>query len=236
MHNTLRRAAAPTAAVVLATGAITLAAAPASAHVTVTPSTTVAGEYALLTFSVPHGCDGSATTKLAIDIPDGINVVTPTINQGWTVEKQTEPVKGQSEETDRVSRVIYTAKKPLPDGYRDAFELDVPLPVKAGRTLTFPTTQTCVKGTTEWNEVPKAGQSEDDLEAPAPAFELTAADDSDDPTEASDDVDSDASDSTDESEAEDSDGGDGLAWTGIVVGIAGLAVGGTALARTRSRG
>lgn len=47
----------------------------ASAHVSVSSNTAEAGSYAILTFSVPHGCDGSATTKIAIQIPDGINSV-----------------------------------------------------------------------------------------------------------------------------------------------------------------
>ena len=46
-------------------------AAPAGAHVTITPSTTAAGAFAVLTVSVPHGCDGSPTTQIAIADPRG---------------------------------------------------------------------------------------------------------------------------------------------------------------------
>ncbi len=59
----------------------------ASAHVTITPSSAVAGAYSVLTFSVGHGCDGSSTTQVKIQMPSEINAVTPTINQGWTVKK-----------------------------------------------------------------------------------------------------------------------------------------------------
>ena len=233
MQKSLRRVAAP---IILAAGAVALGSAPAAAHVSVEPSTTVAGEYAVLTFSVPHGCDGSPTTKVAIDIPKGVDVVTPTVNDGWTVTKKTEPVPNSS--TDRVSRVTYATNKPLPDGYRDAFELSVPLPEKPGETLVFPTMQTCQKGKTNWNQVPKEGQSEDDLDAPAPAVTLSEAgseSDSSSTEEVSESASTGAG-ADDTDEAASSDGSsDGLAWTALGVGAAGVVVGGVALTRSRTR-
>ncbi|UYM03912.1 YcnI family copper-binding membrane protein [Solicola gregarius] len=229
MHIIVRRVAAP---LIITVGAIALGTVPASAHVEVTPSTTVAGEYALLTFSVPHGCDGSATTEIAIDIPKGIDVVTPTINDGWTIKKQTEPVPGEGTENDRVSRVTYTAKTPLQDGYRDAFELSMPLPTEADTTLRFPTLQTCEKGATNWNEVAKDGQDEEDLEAPAPSFTLTAAE-ADSAEQAS--TDATPTDASAAPEETSDDSSDGLSWTALGVGVAGLAVGGVALVRSRTR-
>lgn len=221
MHITLRRIAAP---VIIAAGAVAVAGAPASAHVDVTPSTTVAGEYAVLSFAVPHGCDGSATTKVAIEIPDGIDVVTPTINDGWTIGKQTEPVSGEGDENERVARVTYTTKTPLPDGYRETFELSVALPTDAGETLVFPTVQTCKKGETAWTQVPKEGQTEEDLESPAPSITLTSADESADEATAAPTT----------SESSD-DSSDALAWTALGIGVVGVGIGGAALARSRPR-
>ena len=40
----------------------------------------------------------------------------------------------------------------------------------------FPTIQTCEQGEAAWIEVPADGQDGDELELPAPAFVLTAAD------------------------------------------------------------
>ena len=132
-------------AVPLALGAVVLGvAAPASAHVTISASTTAAGAFTVLTLSVPHGCDGSATTEIAIQIPEEINAVTPTRNALWEVDKQVEqldpPVTDAhgNEITERVATVTYTAKSPLPDGYRDAFELSVQLPESEGTTLRLP--------------------------------------------------------------------------------------------------
>ena len=151
----------------------------ASAHVTVTPSTTAASAYSVLTFAVPHGCEGSATTTVAIQIPDDFVTVTPSINPSWTVtkemEKLAEPVDDGhgGQYTERVAQVVYTAKTPLPDGYRDTFEVSVKLPDSAGSDLVFPTIQTCEKGETAWTQTVAEGQPEP--EHPAPSVTLTAA-------------------------------------------------------------
>ncbi|MET0726454.1 MAG: YcnI family protein [Leifsonia sp.] len=170
------------AAAALGGGVLLALAAPlaASAHVGVTPSGTAAGSYSVLTFAVPHGCEGSPTTVVAIDIPEGVLSVTPTINPGWTVEKvvttldEPETDAHGNSITERVSQVVYTAKTPLADGYRDTFALQLPLPADAaGETLLFPVTQTCEVGVTEWNEeTPEGGE---EPEHPAPAITVTEA-------------------------------------------------------------
>jgi uncharacterized protein YcnI len=216
-------------------GALALAG-PASAHVTITPSTAAAGAYTIVTVSVPHGCDGSATTKVAIQTPEDIIEVTPTRNPFYDVEKVTtkldEPITAEDGDqiTERTSQVVYTAKTPLPDGQRDTFELSLQIPEgDAGKTLAFPTIQTCEKGEAAWSEVPASGQSEDDLEHPAPAFEVTAATgEGHDATPAA---------STGASaEAKADDDGNGIAIAGLVAGLLGLALGAVALVRTRGRG
>ena len=76
------RALALPAAVALA---LTASAAPAHAHVGMTASTTTAGSSAVLTFSVPHGCDGSPTVRIAIQIPETITRVNPTRHPLYSV-------------------------------------------------------------------------------------------------------------------------------------------------------
>jgi uncharacterized protein YcnI len=163
---------------------VLLIAAPASAHVTARPDTTAAGAYALVTFGVPHGCEGSSTTRVSIEIPDALTGVTPTVNPGWDVEMTMEtldpPVEGSHGEeiTERVAEVVYTARTPLPDELRDAFVLSLKLPEDAaGDTLVFPTVQACEEGEAAWVEVAGPGEDPDDLDYPAPAFEVTAAED-----------------------------------------------------------
>lgn len=156
----------------LAAGALLAVGAPlaASAHVGVTPDDTAAGAYSLLTFSVGHGCDGAATTRIAIDIPESIVSVTPTVNPNWTIEK----VKTGEGDAARTSQIVYTAITPLEDGLRDTFVLSAKLPADAaGDTLEFPVLQSCTVGETNWNEPTVAGEAEPD--APAPAFTLTEA-------------------------------------------------------------
>lgn len=230
--RTTNRAARTTALATSAIGAglLLALASPlaASAHVGVTPESTAAGSYTVLTFAVPHGCDGSATTAVAIDIPESIPSVTPTINQGWTVEKTTikldPPVTDANgnELTERVGQVVYTAKTPLADGYRDTFALSLQLPEDAaGDTLEFPVTQTCEVGSTLWNEKTVDGEAEP--EHPAPAITVTEATadghghgDGDDDAEAATDTHDEASSTTDAAEV------DVLAR---VLGVLGLVVG-----------
>ncbi|GAA4803645.1 YcnI family protein [Nocardioides caeni] len=242
-----RRTALPIAATTAALGIVALSAGAASAHVTVTPSTTAAGSYAVLTFSVGHGCEGSPTTKLAIQLPEEIPAVTPTINPGWTIEKVVEkldePVQDAhgNELTERVSQVVYTAKTPLEDGYRDTVALQVQLPDAAGKTLAFPVVQSCVEGQTGWTELAAEGQDAEELASPAPVLTITEAsadghghsDDTDD-AEGSD-ASGDESGDADAAAEDNDDSAQGLAIGGLVAGIGGLALGGVALARSGRR-
>ena len=165
---------------VAALGLAVLTVAPASAHVGVTPSSTAAGSYTIGTFAVPHGCDGSPTTRVSISIPEQILSVKPTRNPFWKVRvvmaKLAEPQTDAhgNEVTERVGEIVYTARTPLPDGVRDVFELSFQVPEAVGETLRFPTIQTCSEGETAWTEIPASGQDEEELEHPAPSFVVTA--------------------------------------------------------------
>ncbi len=234
-----------------ATAAIALSlAAPAGAHVTATPSTAAAGAYTVVTFSVGHGCEGSPTTKIEIQVPESVLSVTPSRNPFYdvekTIEKLDEPVADAhgNEVTERTASIVYTASTPLPDGERDAFELSFQLPDAEGETLSFPTIQTCQKGETSWTEVPADGQDAEELESPAPAFEIVAAEAGGHGDEAAAEPAADEADEADEADGTDAsaeesadDAGDSssaLGWAGLVAGLLGLAAGGLALARTRS--
>jgi uncharacterized protein YcnI len=163
----LRRISLRTAAVSTAALALAIAAPlAASAHVSATPSSSAAGSYSVITFANGHGCNGSPTTKLTVNLPSNITSVTPTVSPNWTIEKV---MTG-----DAVTQVVYTAVKPLPDGYRDTVSLQVKLPADAaGQTLSFPVLQTCAVGETNWSEPLKADGTEP--EHPAPTVAVTAA-------------------------------------------------------------
>ncbi len=217
-------------------------AAPAGAHVSITPSTTAAGASAVLEVSVGHGCEGSPTTEITIQMPPEINSVTPTRTALWEVEKQVErldpPVADShgNEIEERVASVTYSTDTPLPDGYRDTFELSVQLPDDEGATLVFPTIQTCERGESAWIEVAQDGQDMDELELPAPAFVISAAGEGghgDMTTAAASTGDSESDDRP--VAAPDSDGADALTIAALVAGLLGSVLGGAALVRQRRR-
>lgn len=234
LRRALRLAAGTAGAALLTLGLAT----GASAHVTVTPGEATADSYAVLTFGVPHGCDGSATTEVAIQIPAEITSVTPTVNPNWTVEMvmaDLDPPVTDShgnELAERVDRVVYSANTPLPDGLRDAFELSVRLPDLPGETLAFPTVQTCEEGDVAWTQVAEDGDGHD-LETPAPLVHLTVASTAGDTAEAADD--GPVEDETAATSATTTDGGPGvgLGVAGLVAGLTGAILGAVALSRTR---
>lgn len=224
-----RRVRMATAVAVGAIGLSWAVAGPAAAHVGVTSDTAEAGAHAVLSFSVPHGCEGSPTTQLAIQVPEGINAVTPTRNPFYTLEAVQETLPEPAtdshgnEVTQRVSEVVWTALEPLPDGQRDVLQLSVQLPtVAAGETLYFPVVQTCEEGESAWVEIPAEGQDPHDLALPAPSLTIVAgAGDGHGPS--------------DDAGAGAADVGGPDAWTvaALGVGVLGLAAGATALVRSR---
>lgn len=231
----LVRAGAPLAAL----AAVALVAAPAGAHVSGTPSETAAGSFTVLTMSVPHGCDGSPTTRIEIRVPESVLSVTPTRNPFYDVEANIqeldEPVSDAhgNEVTERTASIVYTSNDPLPEGQRDTFELSFQVPDAAGETLAFPTLQTCEKGETAWVEVPSDGQDAEELEHPAPAFEITEASAAEGHG-AEEAAETTATESATDAAREESSGdSDALGWAGLVLGALGLLAGGTALARSR---
>ena len=241
--RTLTRPLTLIAVVPAATAAIALSlAAPASAHVSVSPSTASAGAFTIATFSVGHGCEGSPTTSIEIQVPESVLSVTPTRNPLYeveaTIEQLDEPQTDAhgNEVTERTATILYTARTPLPEGQRDTFELSFQVPDAEGEVLAFPTIQTCEKGETAWTEVPTDGQDEDELESPAPSFTILPASGGGHGDGAAEQAsaDADAPDADEVGDDESDDGSSALGWAGLVAGLLGLVAGGLALARTRS--
>lgn len=162
--------------------ALVLAATPASAHVTANPGTAVAGEYTRIDLRVPHGCEGSPTTAVSVQIPDTIASVTPQFLPDWTVETVVgplaEPVELHGETvTEGIREVTWSGGPAIPDDQFFDFGLSVRMPDAAGETLYLPVVQTCESGESSWIEIPEDGADAHELEHPAPAVVLTAAED-----------------------------------------------------------
>jgi uncharacterized protein YcnI len=220
---------------------VLLAAGPASAHVTVTPSSATAGDSSVLTFALSHGCDGSPTTRLEIAVPEEVLSVSPTRSPFWKatpkIVELDEPVADAhgNEVTERVESVVFEATEPLPDGTRDAVELSLTVPDLAGETLSFPTIQTCQQGRTAWVEIPEDGQDPHALESPAPGFEVVAADDGGHGAEedAGQDAEPVASAGSGDGADADDSRAEALGWAGLGAGVLALVVAGLALVRSR---
>jgi uncharacterized protein YcnI len=148
----------------------------AFAHVTMQPKEAPAESYAKLTFRVPHGCNGSPTTKITVRIPEGVLSVKPQVHPGWKIATKTrkiaKPVKLHGAMiTESVSEVSWSGL--LSDEYMDEFGMSVKLPAGAGSRLLFPVEQECKKGTLQWAFAKASGHGENAAQLPAPALRLT---------------------------------------------------------------
>lgn len=151
---------------------------PAKAHVTIDPKNAPAGEYAKLIFRVPHGCDGSPTTKLTIRVPEGVVSVKPQVHPGWKISTKTakyaKPVELHGKEVlEGISEVTWSGGL-LDDAYMDEFGLSVKLPNKPGEKLLFPAIQGCKKGKSEWIAEKVDGHGGHGGPLPAPVLELNS--------------------------------------------------------------
>ncbi|SDF40724.1 hypothetical protein SAMN05428966_11559 [Massilia sp. PDC64] len=133
---------------------VALLAAPlAHAHITVAPATAPAGAYQTLVFKVGHGCAGSATTGITVQLPEGVTAK-PMPKPGWTIAL--------------APREIAWRGGPLPDAYYDEFTVQAKLPDAPGRYV-FKVGQQCEKGRMDWADVNPESKT------PAPVLEVTPA-------------------------------------------------------------
>lgn len=166
---------------IIAAGAIAAFASgalPASAHITLEQQEAPVGSVYKAVFRVGHGCEGSPTITVRVQIPEGVISVKPMPKPGWTVET----VKGPYDKTydyygtpmkEGVKEVVWSGGS-LPDDFYDEFVLRGQLTeaLPADTMLYFPTVQECEKGAERWIEIPAAGKSDDDYEYPAPGVKL----------------------------------------------------------------
>jgi uncharacterized protein YcnI len=173
-----RRAAAVTvtAAVLVAVTAL-----PASAHVTVSPTSLPKGSTGELTFKVPNEESPATTSEVQLQIPNDhpIAQVLPRQIPGWTVTVKTvtlaTPLKTDDGTfTTAVNEIDWTGGT-IPVGQYQDFQISVdPLP-KDTNQLVFKAVQTYSNGDiVRWIDLAQAGQPAPDHAAPV--LTLTAAD------------------------------------------------------------
>jgi uncharacterized protein YcnI len=149
----------------------------ASSHPTLTQRSATADSYFRASFTVPHGCDGAATTAVSIWLPENIIQAKPQVKPGWKIEivrvKLEKEIDGPhgAKITHRVAKVTFSGGN-LPDDHFDEFTLSLRLPKEAG-TLYFPVEQACGEKVRAWNEIPSPSQDPNELDSPAAALTLT---------------------------------------------------------------
>ena len=159
--------------VLLAAAAALALPAAASAHVVFANAEAPAGSTFVAALRIGHGCGGSATVSLRVEMPDGVTSARPEAKPGWTITIERTPLKtpvpgeGGKMQTDRVSAIVWTGN--LADDEFDDFPVQLKLP-KASGPLYFPATQVCQAGRADWRDVPVAGQK---AAHPAPVLTLT---------------------------------------------------------------
>lgn len=171
VNRTKKKLSMGAAGMAVAAG-IVLAPVAASAHIAVEPDgAPTAGSTRNLAFAIGHGCDGSPTTSIEIELPaEGISGVKPVVQAGWDIEIAHDGDAG------RPSAVTFTPDEPVSDEMRAEVVLNVGLLSDASGTIAFPVEQTCEEGSHSWSEIAEDGQDPHDLDSPAPVLEIEAAD------------------------------------------------------------
>lgn len=152
----------------------------AFAHITLELQQAPIDSHYKAVFQVPHGCHGSATTRLLIRIPDGVVGVKPQPKADWKVDT----VQGEygktyihygREVSSGVTEVSWSGGKLLNEHY-DEFVLIGYLSgdLEPDTTLHFPVVQECEQGATSWLDVGPVNHDAGDGHSysPAPGLKL----------------------------------------------------------------
>jgi uncharacterized protein YcnI len=162
---------------------------PASAHITIIDGSAVPGGGfgTQITFRVPHGCDGAPTDTIEVQIPEGVTSVKPKWTAGWDITTEPRAAAAASVAPDASAApatpevgVVRWSGASLPDSQYMDFQLRAVFPDAPGSVIYFPVVQRCGDVEEAWIQIPAAGQTEDDLELPAPAVSIVAGVPSDD--------------------------------------------------------
>ena len=160
--------------VVLSTLGAALVLAPVGlGHVTVNPNESTAGSFSRFAVRVPTERDAD-TTKVSMQLPEGLFFVSFQPKEGWTREVKMETLDPPvelfgTEYTERVAEVTWSGGKIGP-GEFDEFGMSARMPeAEPGTELVFPAVQTYSTGeVVRWIGEP-------DAETPAPRVTILAA-------------------------------------------------------------
>lgn len=163
----------------IAASALLAGAAPCFSHIVLDEPAARAGSSYKAVLRVGHGCAGSPTTAIKVQIPAGLRGAKPMPKAGWVVatrlEKLAQPYVSHGKQiTEDVAEISWTAASRenwLPDAFFDEFVLRGNLPQKPG-ALWFKVLQSCETGSNDWSELPASGSSTKGLKSPAVLLEI----------------------------------------------------------------
>lgn len=133
-------------------------------HIVLENKTAVAGSVVKTVFQVGHGCSGSPTTAIAVQIPSGFQGVKPYPKAGWALVIEANKL---------VTWTALTKEAVLQNTHFDEFILRGKLPDAAG-SMWFKVLQSCENANNNWAEVPVTGASTEGLKSPAVLLEVIA--------------------------------------------------------------
>lgn len=214
--------------------AVLLSAAPAWAHITITPDSAPRGGTADLTFNVPNESDSAGTTTVEIDFPTDHPIATVSVEPvaGWTFDVSNETLAKPIQTDDGpvsqvVSKIVWTGGSIKPGEFQEFVIVADGLPTDTGQ-LVFKALQTYSDGTVvRWIETAAPGGVEP--EHPAPTLTLTKGASSDAATSSSPT-------GTTATSTKSDDSAKTLAIVGIVLGGLALVVAAGSFVRRRPAG
>ncbi len=151
------------------------------AHSSLDQSEAKAGSFYKAALRIPHGCDGKATTKVTVDLPEGFISAQPQAKAGWKIETakgdyaHSYKVHGK-DVTSGVKQVTWSDGNLPADFYDEFIVVGQLAKFDKDTTLSFPVTQFCGDDASiAWTEIAKGGQNPHDLKRPAPQLKVLAA-------------------------------------------------------------
>jgi uncharacterized protein YcnI len=159
-----------------------LFAAPALAHITITPDSVPAGSAAVLTLHVPNEEAHADTVKVDVQIPTGHPIAQLLVQPvpGWSVSVRTiklaKPITTDDGTfSQAVSEVIWSGGRIVPGQFQSFTISADPMPTGI-RELTFKAIQTYSNGdNVRWIDLPQPGQPAPDHPAPTVALTTVTA-------------------------------------------------------------
>ena len=180
MTTNFRPIQRPLAGAGLAALAVIASQSAASAHITLATGEARTSTYYKAVLQVPHGCDGSATQTVRVQIPEGVISVKPMPKPGWNLSI-TRGAYAKSYQShgkavmEGPKEIVWSGGSLSDDNYDEfVFTSFLAGDFKPGQTVAFPTVQQCAKGETRWDQIAADGQNPHSLKSPAPMLRIVS--------------------------------------------------------------